>query len=59
MVSFCKWSLGQGSVKSLLLTPLGWISMYTLEAENVLVLAGVNLRENHDISFGRSEFLDL
>ena len=40
-----------------LLTPLGWISIYTLEAENVPVLAGMNLLENHDISFKRNEFL--
>ena len=40
-----------------LLTPLGWISIYTLEAENVPVLAGMNLLENHDISFRRNEFL--
>ena len=40
-----------------MLTPVGWISIYTLEAENVLVLAGMNLLENHDISFRRNEFL--
>ena len=40
-----------------LLTPVGWISIYTLEAENVPVLAGMNLLENHDISFRRNEFL--
>ena len=40
-----------------LLTPMGWISIYTLEAENVPVLAGMNLLENHDISFRRNEFL--
>ena len=40
-----------------LLTPLGWNSIYTLEAENVPVLAGMNLLENHDISFRRNEFL--
>ena len=34
-----------------LLTPMGWISIYTLEAENVPVLAGMNLLENHNISF--------
>ena len=32
-----------------LLTPLGWISIYTLEAEYVPVLAGMNVLENHDI----------
>ena len=40
-----------------LLTPLGWISIYTLEAENAPVLSCLNLLENHDISFGRNEFL--
>ena len=35
---------------------MGWISIYTLEAENVPVLAGMNLLENHDISFRRNEF---
>ena len=42
-----------------LLTPMGWISIYTLEAENVPVLAGMNLLENHDISFRRNEFFGL
>ena len=37
------------------LTPLGWISIYTLEPGNVPVLAGMNLLENHEISFGRNE----
>ena len=32
-----------------LLTPMGWISIYTLEAENVPVLVGMNLLENHDL----------
>ena len=40
-----------------LLTPVGWISIYTLDAENVPVLAGMNLLENHDISYRRNEFL--
>ena len=40
-----------------LLTPLGWISIYILEAENVPVLARMNLLENHDISFRRHESL--
>ena len=39
-----------------LLTPLGWISVYTLKAENVPVLAGMHLLENHDISVRRNEF---
>ena len=38
------------------LTLMGWISINTLEAENVPVLAGMNLLENHDISFRRNEF---
>ena len=33
-----------------LLTPFGWISIYTLEAVNVPVLASTNSIENHDIS---------
>ena len=40
-----------------LLTPMGWISIYTSEAENVPVLAGMNFLQNHDISFRRNEFL--
>ena len=40
-----------------LLTPLGWIGIYTLEAENVPVLTGIKLLENHDISFRRNEIL--
>ena len=40
-----------------LLTPLAWISIQTLEAENVPVLASMNLLENHDISLRRNEFL--
>ena len=39
-----------------LLTPMGWISMCTLEAENVPVLACMNLLGNHDTSFRRNEF---
>ena len=42
-----------------LLTPMGWISIYTLEAENVPVLAGMNLLDNHVFSFRRNEFLGL
>ena len=34
-----------------LLTPTGWVSIYTLHAKNVPFLAGMNLLENHDISF--------
>ena len=40
-----------------LLTPLGWISIHTLEADNVPVLVGMHLLDNHDISFRRNEFL--
>ena len=40
-----------------LLTPMGWISIYTLEAENVPVLAGMNFHEYHEKSFRRNEFL--
>ena len=57
MVALCYWSPGQGSLKSLVVDSHGWISFYTLEAENVPVLAGMNLLENHDISFRRNEFL--
>ena len=39
------------------MTPMGWINITTLEAENVPVLAGMNLLESHDISFTRTEFL--
>ena len=57
VVSFCQWSLEQGSVKSLVADSFRWISIYTLEAENVPVLAGMNLLEAHDIFFRRNEFL--
>ena len=30
---------------------MDWVSIYTLDAENVPDLAGVSLLENHDISF--------
>ena len=43
------WERAQSRVW--LLTPLGWISNNTLEAENVLVLAGMNLLEDRDVSF--------
>ena len=36
---------------------MGRISIYTLEAENVPVLAGMNLLENHDTPIRRNEFL--
>ena len=35
---------------------MDWVSIHTLDAENVPVLAGMNLLENHDISFRRDEF---
>ena len=39
------------------MAPLGWIIVDTSEADNVLVLAGMILLENHEISFMRNEFL--
>ena len=48
---------GRALLRVWLLTPTGWISIYILEAENVPVLAGMNLLENRDISFRRNEFL--
>ena len=53
---FANGHWGRALSRVWLLTPLGWISIYTLEAENVPVLAGMNLLENHDISFRRNEF---
>ena len=50
-----QWSRALSRVWSL--TPLGWISICTLEAENVPVLAGMTLLEKHDFSFRRNEFL--
>ena len=41
------WSRALSSVW--LLTPLGWINIYTLEAENVSDHAGMKILENHDI----------
>ena len=54
---FANGHWGRALSRVWLLTPMGWISIYTLEAENVPVLAGMNLLENHDISFRRNEFL--
>ena len=54
---FANGHWGRALSRVWLLTPMGWISIYTLEAENVPVLAGMNLLENHDISFRRHEFL--
>ena len=54
---FANGHWGKALSRIWLLTPMGWISIYTLEAENVPVLAGLNLLENHDISFRRNEFL--
>ena len=67
LVESLKWTLwtDHGSVLLMVsgaglsqesLTPMGWISICTLEAENVPVLAGMNLLEKHDISFRRNEF---
>ena len=42
-----------------LLTPLGWISIHTLEADNVPVLAGMNLLKNHDVSFRIATLSDM
>ena len=54
---FANGHWGRALSRVWLLTPMGWISIYTLEAENVPVLAGMNLLEKHDISFRRNEFL--
>ena len=53
---FANGHWGRALSRVWLLTPMGWISIYTLEAENVPVLTGMNLLENHDISFRRNEF---
>ena len=53
---FANGHWGRALSRVCLLTPMGWISIYTLEAENVPVLAGMNLLGNHDISFRRNEF---
>ena len=54
---FAKGHWSSGLSRVWLLTPLGWISINTLDAENVPILAGMNLLQNHDISFRRNEFL--
>ena len=54
---FANGHWGRALSRVWLLTPLGWISISTVEAENVPVLAGMNLLENHDICFRRKEFL--
>ena len=54
---FANGHRGRALSRVWLLSPMGWISIYTLDTENVPVLAGVNLLENHDISFRRNEFL--
>ena len=54
---FANGHCGRALTRVWLLTLMGWISIYTLEAENVPVLAGMNLLENHDIFFRRNEFL--
>ena len=53
---FANGHWGRALSRVWLLTSMGWISIYTLEAENVPVLPGMNLLENHDISFRRDEF---
>ena len=53
---FANGHWGRALSRVWLLTPTGWVSTYTLEAENVPVLNGMNLLENHDISFRRNEF---
>ena len=53
MVSFCEWSLGPGSVKSLVADSIGMDQHLHSGSRNVPVLAGVNLLENRDISFRR------
>ena len=54
---FANGHWGRALSRVWLLTPMGWISIYTLEAENVPVLAGMNVLQNHYISFRRNEFL--
>ena len=54
---FANGNWGRARSRVWLLTHTGWISIYTSEAENVPVLAGMNLLENHDISFRRNQFL--
>ena len=54
---FANGHWGQGSLSKVwLLTPMGWISIYTLEAENVPVLADTNLLENNDTSPDETSF---
>ena len=57
MVSFANGHWSRALSRVWLLTPSGWISICTLESENVPILAGVNLLDYHDISFRRNEFL--
>ena len=54
---FANGHWGRALSRVWLLTLMGWITIYTLEAENVPVLARMNLLENHDVSFRRNEFL--
>ena len=54
---FANGHWGRALSRLWLLTRTGWISIYTLEAENVPVLACINLLENHDISLNRNEVL--
>ena len=55
MVPFANGHWDRALSRFWLLTPLRSISIYTLEAESVPVLDGMNLLENHDISFRRNE----
>ena len=36
-------------------TPMGWVGIYTLDAQKVPVLAVMHVLENEEISSGRSE----
>ena len=54
---FANGHRGRALSRVWLLTPMRWISIHTLEAENVPVFDGMNLLEIHDISFRRNEFL--
>ena len=52
---FANGEWGQALSRVWILCPMGWIGIYLLDAENVPVLAGVNLMEQHDVSFRRNE----
>ena len=59
MFPFADGHWGRALSRVWLLAPMGWISINTLEAEIVPVLASVSLLENHDISVRRNEFFGL